>query len=145
MKIYTNYNRPPREASPHGGKSLTDAQYLKECDIDVILKRVGAGDLSNLNDLGVYRDVSGLGDFASALETVRRATQDFEALPSNIRDRFGNDPRALVSFLSDSANDEEAIKLGLKVRPVKEPTLAEQIVEGVTAATAAKAAQPAEG
>lgn len=143
-KFHTLYNRPPRSASPSGGVSLCDASCLKETDINLILKRYNAGDASNLNHPGIFADVSALGDFASNMEVIRKATDDFNALPSDVRQRFGNDPRALVAFLTDSANDDEAIRLGLKVRPVKEASLVEQIVEGVTVATA-KAASSAEG
>jgi len=40
------------------------------------------------------------------------------SLPSKIRDRFGNDPSQLLSFLADSSNKDEAISLGLVSAPV---------------------------
>lgn len=139
MKFHTIYNRPPRVVSPHGGKSLAAQEYKDESDINVILKRYAAGDNSVVRSSGVFADVSQLGDFQSQLEIVRRATEDFAALPADVRSRFGNDPASLVAFLSDSSHDDEAVKLGLKVRPTVEPSLAEQITEGVTNALAKKA------
>lgn len=139
MKFYTFYNRPPRVVSPHGGKSLAAQEYKDESDINVILKRYAAGDNSVVRSFGVFADVSQLGDFQTQLEVVRRATEDFAALPADIRSRFGNDPAALVAFLADSSHDEEAVKLGLKVRPIVEPSLAEQVEKGVTNALAKKA------
>lgn len=143
-KFHTLYNRPPRSASPAGGVSLCDASCLKETDINLILRRYNAGDSSSVNHLGVFADVSALGDFATNMEVIRQATEDFNSLSSEVRQRFGNDPRALVAFLADSSNDDEAIRLGLKVRHFDEPSLVDQIVEGVTVATA-KAASSAEG
>lgn len=39
--------------------------------------------------------------------------------PSAIRDRFDNNVENLATFLSDSKNDAEAIKLGLKQAPLE--------------------------
>ena len=139
MKFHTIYNRPPRVVSPHGGKSLAAQEYKDESDINVILKRYASGDNSVVRSSGVFADVSQLGDFQTQLEVVRRATEDFAALPAEVRSRFGNDPAVLVAFLADPSHDEEAIKLGLKVRPSVEPSLSEQITEGVTNALAKKA------
>ena len=138
MNFYTIFNTPPRFSSPHGGVSLAAQEYKDESDINVILKRYASGDSSVVRSSGVFADVSQMGDFQTQLDIVRRATEDFSALPADIRSRFGNDPAALFAFLSDSSNDDEAIKLGLKVRPVVEPSLADQIVEGVTNALAKK-------
>lgn len=139
MKFSTLYDRPQRVFSPHGGVSLTAQEYKDESDINVILKRYVAGDNTVVRSSGVFADVSALGDFQTQLEVVRRATEDFAALPADIRARFGNDPAALVAFLSDNSHDEEAIALGLKVRPDVQPSLADQITEGVTNALAKKA------
>lgn len=145
-KFYTVFDPPPAKPSPHGGVSLCHQEYLDETNIDVILKRVGAGDTTHLHQNGVFADVSTLGDFAQSMEVVRKANEDFMALPSKIRDRFGNDPSALVAFLQDSSNDAEAIRLGLKVKVEAPRTLADDVRDGVMAANAAtKPAQAGEG
>lgn len=136
MKFCTKYNRPPSPVSPSGDVSLTDASYLNETNIDIIMKRYAQGDTSAVRSIGVFADVSALGDFQHCMDVVKESREAFEALPADIRDRFGHDPVALVKFLSDSSNDEEAVKLGLKSYRVKEKSLTEQIVEGVTAAAA---------
>lgn len=134
MKFNTVFSPPPKVASPHGGVSMVDESAIKDTDINCILKRYNAGDASVVRSTGFFGDVSNAGDLASAMEQVRLAKEEFEALPSGIRARFGNDPRALLEFVADSANDEEAIRLGLKVRRVAEKTLEEKIVDGVTSA-----------
>lgn len=132
--FHTLYSPPPKFASPHGGTSLVDASALGDTDINTIVKRFNAGDNSVVRTTGFFADVSDAGTLADAMERVRMAHEEFEALPSSVRDRFGNDPRALLEFLADSSNDDEAVRLGLKVRSVKERTLEEQIVDGVTSA-----------
>lgn len=139
--FHTMFNPPPKPASPHGGVSLTDQSALAETDINTIVKRYNAGDRSQVHERAMFGDVSEVGDFAHALEVVRKAQSDFAALPSEVRDRFGNNPALLIDFLKDAANDEEAVKLGLKVVRIPEKSLEERIVDGVTSAM--KEANPA--
>ncbi len=142
MKFCTVFSPPPKAASPHGGVSLTDKSALRETDINEIVRRYTEGDTSPVRQNAFFADVSEVGDFADAMRKVKQANADFAALPSNVRDRFGNDPLALVKFLADSANDDEAVALGLKVRSVPEKSVEERIIEGVTAVVN-KAASPA--
>lgn len=69
---------------------------------------------------GYFDDISSAPTYMEAMNMVSRAQSMFEALPSKLRDRFGNDPKALLEFLDDPANKEEAIKLGLLAKP-KDP------------------------
>lgn len=56
------------------------------------------------------------------------AENSFNMLPSEIRNRFQNDPGQLIGYLSDEKNNEEAYKLGLKIRPKPpEPTIQQQM------------------
>lgn len=98
---------------------MTKQEFAEESDINNIMKRYtefGQAPVAALGEAS-YGDVSGIGDFMDAQERVMLARQQFEALPSRIRDRFANDPVRLVNFLADSANREEAIVLGLVPRP----------------------------
>lgn len=45
-KFHTRYNPPKSEPSPSGGVSLTETQYLKDCDIEVLYNRYCGGDRS---------------------------------------------------------------------------------------------------
>lgn len=60
-------------------------------------------------------------DLQGALEVVRRAQEHFDALPADVRFRFGNDPVAFMNFVQDDANKDEAIKLGLIPKPEEPP------------------------
>lgn len=132
MKIYTQFNPPPKVSSPAGGKSLTDQSAVKDTDINTILKRHNIGDNSAVKSLGIYADVTQIQNFAENVEFIRKAKEDFLALPSTIRDRFGNDPVALVKFLQDKDNDKEAVRLGLKEYRKPEKTFADEVADAIT-------------
>lgn len=96
------------------GPGLTQAQFKKECDINAIMKRYrSTGIPPALRKGGVYGDFSNVGDYREALEKVENAREDFGSLPAEIRSRFRNDPGELIAFLSNTANRDEAVKLGL--------------------------------
>lgn len=68
-------------------------------------------------------DYSAIPTLAESMTISRRATESFQALPSDIRDRFSNDPNGLNNFLlSEAKHDiEESYVLGLRKRPVPTP------------------------
>lgn len=66
-------------------------------------------------------EVSQKVDLQSALEVVRRSQEAFDALPADLRFRFGNDPVAFMDFVQDESNKDEAIKLGLIPKPEEPP------------------------
>ena len=124
--IYDHLN----PVSPHGGDSLTDQQYLQECDINSILKTYGAtGKLPVNIKSGVSGDFSEVGDFQSCLDKINRAKDEFASLPAEIRARFGNDPVTYVDFVLDPANTEECVRLGLKEKFVKKPSVEELLAD----------------
>lgn len=96
------------------GVSMTDQQFAKECDINLILKRfMETGVLPNSRGNGVFIDCSQIGDFASLMEKVDTARARFADLPSDIRSRFGHDAAAFLDFVSNPENKDECIKLGI--------------------------------
>ena len=58
-------------------------------------------------------DFTGIGDYQSAMQAVRAAQESFMELPAEVRARFSNDPQALMVFMDDPANRDEAVELGL--------------------------------
>ena len=131
MKFKTKYNAPEKVKSPAGKTSLTDSQYLDDCDMNNIMKRALKGDASVINpSTPVFADVSDYGDMLTCMRKVADARLRFESLPSEIRDRVGNTPEGLMSFLADSRNDEEAIKFGLKIKPKVDIPVKVEIVGG---------------
>lgn len=98
--------------------SETSQEFVEECDINVIMRRYQrTGQLPNLNLGASYGDVSDVPDYMEALNVVIQAQHDFAELPSRLRERFNNDPGQLLAFLADTANRDEAIKLGLVNAP----------------------------
>lgn len=94
---------------------LTQQQFKEECDINNIIRKYKRDNtLTHINmKKGVYADLTQLPDYQDSLNTVLKANQAFESLPSSVRKKFANDPSQLIEFISDDKNYEEAIKLGL--------------------------------
>jgi hypothetical protein len=78
----------------------------------------------------VYSDVSAIGSYHDALETVRRANARFMELPAKARKVFGNDP---ARFLDAVKTDDRSLleEAGI-VEPVVAPVV-ETPVEGPAA------------
>jgi len=97
--------------------SMTRQSEMDACDIHNILKQfsqTGFEELVRQNAAkGQYADLTSLPDYQEALDTVLGAQAAFAALPSQVRERFRNDPARFVEFLADPANQDEAIRLGL--------------------------------
>lgn len=69
-------------------------------------------------------------DFVKSMQYIAEARERFEALPVEIRQRFGYNPRNLLAFLSDKNNVEEAKKLGL-MEEIKKPVGLDDVVTAV--------------
>lgn len=96
--------------------SRTQQQFKEECDVNNILRNyVSTGVLTHVSDVapefGDYSEVPS--DYGEALELIRRSNDEFMTLPSEVRERFDNQPVNLIKFLQDENNREEAEKLGL--------------------------------
>lgn len=96
--------------------SLTQQQFATDADINVLVRRFGITDGAVppvAVDPRFFADFSDAVDFREALDRSRVALDRFEALPADLRSRFGNDPVSLYSFVTDPENLEEAVRLGL--------------------------------
>jgi len=92
----------------------TDQDHEAESNINTIMARYIAGEPLPQNiKVGTYGDFYEAPDFTRAQEILAQATQQFEALPSSIRNRFDNRPERLLAFVHDKNNLEEARKMGL--------------------------------
>lgn len=91
--------------------------FKDECDINNIIKSYSqTGQIRHINAKaaqGTYEDLPEPMDLQEALNTVRDANTAFASLPSQVRDRFQNDPGQFLAFMQDPANQDEMIKLGL--------------------------------
>lgn len=90
-------------------EGMTQQHFKDECDINYLLK--------HYNDIPVpppvYGDCSQYSDLQQCIDKVMAANEDFAAVPSEIRARFGNSPAAFFDFCNNPDNIEELISLGL--------------------------------
>lgn len=95
-----------------GQKSIVDQSAKDQCDLNKLLRGYNR---SQIPPIPVVDDVINLVgvDYSDMLIAVTEARNSFLNLPSNIRSRFKNDPQLLMEFVSDSANYDEAVSLGL--------------------------------
>jgi len=114
---FDNADPDTREILP----SMTRQSEMDACDIHNILKQYSQQGFEQLvrdnAARGQYADLTSLPDYQDALNTVIAAQDAFAALPSQVRERFLNDPARFVQFLADPANQDEAIRLGLMPDP----------------------------
>lgn len=102
------------------GEDTIVQQHMKdEVDVNTIVRRFGiTGDMPFGVAAGVYGDFTEVTDFASAKERVEKVRDGFMKLPADIRERFGNDPGAMVDFVQERGEDEFA---SLFKAPPREP------------------------
>ena len=90
--------------------SRTQQHFKDECDIDRILTKYSqtgflVDPLAPRRDF-LFGDFSESVSFMDAQNRIARVREAFDSLPSQIRDRFANDPYRLLSWLEDSNNTE---------------------------------------
>lgn len=167
MHFKTPYMRKPCEGLFFDEKkcpSRTKQSFKDESDLNVLVKRFTPRDLqaiANSNVSPMYGDVSDIPDFQSAQNNVRRITEYFEGLPSDVRNTYGNSVSEFVSQMSRPENADRAVELGFlaspqpavetpsrgsegvaevaEPAPVAEPTAPQQAGKGVSTNEPAKA------
>lgn len=125
-----NYEKGPG-VSFEGCKVRTQQHFKDECDINRIVKKaMKSGVLPSGSRAPMFGDFSDV-SFQSMQDCILVAKSAFDRLSSSVRLRFNNNPDELLSFISDPANQDEAIKLGLIDAPapvVPEPIVPEPVV-----------------
>lgn len=96
--------------------SRTQQHFRDETDINVMVQRFQRTGIPDVPPVfpGV-QDFTEAHDFRSAMQAVIDANRAFASLPSSVRERFANDPARLLDFISDDANYDEAVRLGIAV------------------------------
>lgn len=120
MDFRTGFNYDVNDVSTATGllcadESMTQQHYHDETKIDNILDLyTRTGILPSKDVQPVFADLLGMSDdYHEALNLVLQAQESFYDLPAHVRERFANDPSALMRFLDDDGNRQEAIDLGL--------------------------------
>lgn len=139
MFIRSAYNYSVDDVSLESGldcpeDSLAIQSAEEESNINTIVRRFGlTGELPSDLRMPLSGDFEGIGDFHSAMNTVRAAQEEFLRVPADVRARFGNDPAQFMEFLEDPGNRDEARKLGL-LRAVVESSAPSGTPDGAAAA-----------
>lgn len=111
--LMTGLNCDPAE-------DMAKQQFKEETDINEIVRRFGiTGTVPSVFKMPLGPEFQMARDFHSSMNAIREAEETFMTLPAQMRKRFNNDPGALIAFMSDEQNKDEAIKLGL-VKPPPE-------------------------
>lgn len=101
------------EANDEDGQGAVQS-FKDECDINNIMRkfqRTGMLDWINTYD-GEFADVTGI-TFEASMNTILKAQEMFDDLPSTVRDRFANNPALFFDFVHDPKNLDELRNLGL--------------------------------
>lgn len=107
-------------------KTRTIQAGADELNINYIMRKFGqTGELPyglTQPEYGNFLNVET--DFQTLMNLSIEANQHFYDMPSKLRKRFNNDPTEFMSFLQDNNNYDEAVKLGIVIKPQEdiEPT-----------------------
>ena len=75
-------------------------------------------DFDNINrNPGRYVDISDITDIRDAMDRINEANDHFMDLPSNIRERFKNNPTDFYEFAMNPDNMDEMVRLGIANAP----------------------------
>lgn len=111
-----------QKAIEEGEECIVQQHHKEECDVNNIVKKYGADLIQKVGALRSqeYRfDNVEHNDFQEAMYKVAKATETFEALPSNVRAEFNHD---VAMFLDDIQNPGKAQKFkDLGLAPIQEP------------------------
>jgi len=104
-------------------KPRTKQAFKEQCDVNNIIKRYqNTGTITHIaKSQGMYTDLPNSTSYFEAMNQVLAARDAFDTLPSQVRKEFGHKPEALLDFLADPKNDEQAIAWGLRDKPQKLP------------------------
>lgn len=114
MNIYTAYGERAPKIKYIPGKSKTKQAMAAETNINFIIDRYQkTGSLEHLKkyegEYGIFEAI----DFHTAMNSVAKATEMFDELPSNIRTKFENDPGKFLDYATNTENHQGMVDMGL--------------------------------
>nr|WAE43863.1 MAG: internal scaffolding protein [Microviridae sp.] len=97
----------------------TRQEFKDECDMNKIIARYTPELLIESYNAfkGTFGDATEVSDYAELRDQVLATEEWFDSLPAKIRSMFDNQVSNAVDYLENEANFDEAVKLGLLVKP----------------------------
>lgn len=151
IKVYTRFKNDgaPRPVVKSALPSLTQQQFAKEADINVLIdryKRTGSFYNpmvpSGTPRMPRYEDISEMPDMMEQLESINRVNELFASLPASVREQFGHNPATFVEFAQNPANFDKCVELGIfNVSEKPTPSAPAEVVKDETAAAVEQSAQ----
>jgi phage internal scaffolding protein len=119
LKFKTPYGDRTRQGFETSGESLTQQSHAAAADVRNIIKQYDrTGLIANVNKgIAQYGDYSEINEYSEALNMVRNANENFETLPSHIREQFNNNAGLFFEFATNPKNKEKMIEMGLAKAP----------------------------
>lgn len=121
QSVFRTRRRVSKTFDPEKGR--TETHHKDSCDIKKIMKKSEkTGIIEHVSRYqGSYGDFSDSRSFQEHMNEIIKAEEMFESVPSKIRHKFGNDPGAFVDFMTDDANYERIVEMGLDASHLKAP------------------------
>lgn len=114
MVFATRFSPSESPAITFEQPTMTDGSFKADCDINNIVQRCLQTGVVPQVEGGIYADFAGLpNDLQSCYDLIEEAGNRFMQLSSEVRKEFNNDPMQLLQFISNPANQQRAVELGL--------------------------------
>lgn len=95
-------------------ESKTQQNFKEDTDVKNILEKyTRTGELPKFYKEPLYGDYSNVVDFQEAQNIIIKAKEQFEGLPSKIREKFSNSPEKFLEYMESDGNIREKVDLGL--------------------------------
>lgn len=114
FKVRNRFDRE-RKQTEVVGESRVKRSLRDQVDVNAIVRKwQSTGVLQQvISQEPRYGDFSNVDDYKSAVDRVRAAEADFDALPAHIRQAVRNDPQVFLELALDPERRQEMVELGL--------------------------------
>lgn len=115
----TAYSSQPRKPFEPSGESKTQQHHVELVKVQNLIKQYDRSGVLTHVAQGVahYGDYSKVNEYQQYLDFVNAANSLFAELPSNIREKFGNDPGQFFEYATDPKNKGDMEEMGLFPKP----------------------------
>lgn len=111
----TAYGKKTKVRTVNNEPSMTKQSFRDEANVNFIVSQYQKTGMLQHREVheGQYGEFADL-DYHTAMNIVTSADQMFQSLPSNVRNRFANDPALFLDFVQDPENQDEMAAMGLR-------------------------------